>query len=706
MIKSYCLKIVSCCYRVNCLKLEPCNFLVLIRSTISTTMALKRKREESETKSKPNAPSTNGSVDYNPGKSNYDAIKDASWKDGDKTPFIYFTLTLKAIEEVSSRLKMIEILANYLWSVKEKSPEDLLPSIYLCLNKLGPAYEGLELGIGETIIMKALANATGRKVDHIKADIKKKGDLGLVAEDSRTTQSLLFRPPRLTVQGVFKSFREIALFSGQSSGQKKTDKIQSLIVACRDCEARYLVRSLAGKLRIGLAEQSLLSALAQSIVLGEGKSKRGSDSFKSRVDTVTQILKTVYCRCPNYQQIINVLLEHGWESLDEKCQLIPGVPLKPMLAHPTKGVDEVLRRFNQAKFTCEFKYDGERAQIHLMENGEIRIFSRNQEDNTSKYPDIISRMKDVIKPDVKSFIIDSEAVAWDSHDKQILPFQVLSTRKRKDASEDEIKVHVCIFAFDLLYLNGKSFVTESLSERRKHLRESFKDIEGKFMMAVSRDVETTDEIQEFLDESIKAKCEGLMVKTLDVDATYEIAKRSRSWLKIKKDYLEGVGDTLDLVVIGAYIGKGKRTGRYGGYLLACYDDEKEEFQSICKLGTGFKDEDLENQYEAFKELVIERPKSYYNYDQTIKPDVWFDAVQVWEVKCADLSISPVHRAAFGSLESEKGISLRFPRFIRIREDKKSEEATSAMQVVDMYNNQEQIKTQTKGNDSDEEMDVE
>uniref|UniRef100_T1JW70 DNA ligase n=2 Tax=Tetranychus urticae TaxID=32264 RepID=T1JW70_TETUR len=670
---------------------------------MSTTMSLKRKREEEVPNKKTNG--ANGTVEYNPAKSNYDVLKDASWKDGEKTPFIYFTLTLKAIEEVSSRLKMIEILANYLWSVKSKSPDDLLPSIYLCLNKLGPAYEGLELGIGETIIMKALANATGRRVDQIKADIKKKGDLGLVAEDSRTTQSLLFRPPRLTVQGVFKSFREIAQYSGQSSAQKKTDKIQSLIVACRDCEARYLVRSLAGKLRIGLAEQSLLSALAQSIVLGDTKAKRGTDSFKAKVDEVTQILKTVYCRCPNYEQIINVLLEHGWESLEEKCQLVPGVPLKPMLAHPTKGVDEVLRRFNQAKFTCEFKYDGERAQIHLLENGEVRIFSRNQEDNTSKYPDIISRMKDVIKPDVKTCIIDSEAVAWDSQEQQILPFQVLSTRKRKDAAEEDIKVHVCLFAFDLLYLNGESLVTKSFSERRNHLYQSFNEIKGKFMRAVSRDVETTDEIQEFLDESIKAKCEGLMVKTLDVDATYEIAKRSRSWLKIKKDYLEGVGDTLDLVVIGAYIGKGKRTGAYGGYLLACYDEEKEEFQSICKLGTGFKDEDLEKQFELFKELIIERPKSYYNFDPSIKPDVWFDAVQVWEVKCADLSISPVHRAAFGSLESEKGISLRFPRFIRIRDDKKAEEATSAMQVVDMYNNQEQIKNQTKTHDSDDEMDI-
>lgn len=627
-------------------------------------------------------------------KFSYDPVSNAGWKQGESIPYLALAHTLKEIEQNSSRLKMIEILANFLQSVMYLSPKELPNCIYLMLNQLGPAYEGLELGLGDSIIMKSICLATGRNESHIKAELREKGDLGTIAESSRTNQTLLFKPKPLTVQVVFDKLKTIAEMKGQSVQSKKVDIVRALLVACKECEARYIVRSLSGKLRIGLAEQSLLVSLARAFVIIENYYKKDrsfipdSDKFKEQVEEAAEEVKAAYNRLPNYDILCKILLEKGISGLEEGCQSMISVPLKPMLAQPSKGADEVLKKFGEHKFTCEYKYDGERAQIHRSDTGKAYIFSRNQENTSGKYPDVLREVGDYIKPETKSFILDCECVAWDLQEQRILPFQVLSTRKRKAAEDEEIKIKVCLFAFDMLHLNGKSLIKLPLSERRKILRDSFNETPGKFMFAQSRDVEELEDIQEVLDEAVKSQCEGLMVKALD--STYEIAKRSQYWLKLKKDYLEGLGDTVDAVVIGAYYGKGKRTGTYGGFLLACYDEDNEQFQTVCKLGTGFKDEDLEKHTAFLKEHLIDKPKSYYIYDDSLKPDVWFEAVQVWEIKCADLSLSPVHRAAIGVLETKKGISLRFPRYLRIRDDKKPEESTNASQIVDMYNNQEML----------------
>uniref|UniRef100_A0A8D0LAJ0 DNA ligase n=1 Tax=Sphenodon punctatus TaxID=8508 RepID=A0A8D0LAJ0_SPHPU len=646
-------------------------------------------------------------TEYNPAKSKYHPVYDACWGPGERVPYLAVARTFERIEEESARLKIIETLSNLFRSVIALSPADLLPCVYLCLNRLGPAYEGLELGIGETILLKALAQATGRQLDQIKAEAAQKGDIGLVAESSRRTQRTMFAPPKLSTTSVFGKLQEIGRMTGSASMNKKIDIIKSLFVACRHSEARYIARSLGGKLRIGLAEQSVLCALAQAASLtppGQGfppkvpdaSQGRSAESRKAWLDERALIVKQAFCELPNYDTLVPVLLQHGVESLPQHCKITPGIPLKPMLAHPTKGIGEVLKRFEEAAFTCEYKYDGERAQIHILESGEVHIYSRNQEDNTSKYPDIVGRLPKVKKSTVQSCILDTEAVAWDPETKQIQPFQVLTTRKRKDVDAAEIQVQVCVYAFDMLYLNGQSLVREPLCQRRALLHDSFVETEGQFLFATSMDTGSTDEIAEFLDRSIRDSCEGLMVKTLEVDATYEIAKRSHNWLKLKKDYLEGVGDTLDLVVIGAFLGKGKRVGTYGGFLLACYDEESEEFQSICKIGTGFTDEALEKHHTFLKDHVIPQPRPYYRWSSTTEPDHWLETQQVWEVKCADLSISPVHKAAVGLVDEEKGISLRFPRFLRIRNDKKPEDATTSTQVAELYRKQQQIQNQQLG----------
>ncbi|KAM6154137.1 DNA ligase 1 isoform 2-T2 [Erethizon dorsatum] len=671
------------------------------------------KEEQSGSPGKEEAKGTLDPVNYDPAKKNYHPVEDACWRRGQKVPYLAVARTFEKIEEVSARLRMVETLSNLLRSVVALSPPDLLPVLYLTLNRLGPPQQGLELGVGDGVLLKAVAQATGRQLESVRAEAVEKGDVGLVAENSRSTQKLMLPPPPLTTSGVFSKFRDIARLTGSASMTKKMDIIKGLFVACRYSEARFIARALSGRLRLGLAEQSVLAALSQAVsltppdqefppaVVDAGKGKT-AEARKTWLEEQGMILKQTFCEVPDLDRIIPVLLEHGLERLPEHCRLSPGVPLKPMLAHPTRGVSEVLKRFEEAAFTCEYKYDGQRAQIHVLEGGEVKIFSRNQEDNTGKYPDIISRIPKIKLPSVTSFILDTEAVAWDQEKKQIQPFQVLTTRKRKEVDAAEVQVQVCLYAFDLIYLNGQSLVREPLSRRRQLLQENFVETEGEFVFATSLDTKDMEQIAEFLEQSVKDSCEGLMVKTLDVDATYEIAKRSHNWLKLKKDYLDGVGDTLDLVVIGAYLGRGKRAGRYGGFLLAAYDEESEELQAICKLGTGFSDEQLEEHYQSLQALVLLAPRPYVRADGAVAPDHWLDPSAVWEVKCADLSLSPIYPAARGLVDSEKGISLRFPRFIRVREDKKPEEATTSAQVACLYLKQSQIQNQGIDSDSDTE----
>ena len=256
---------------------------------------------------------------------------------------------------------------------------------------------------------------------------------------------------------------------------------------------------------------------------------------------------------PSYDVIIPAMIEHGIMKLRENCKLQPGVPLKPMLAKPTKAITEVLDRFEDQTFTCEYKYDGERAQIHYVAkdadqelsqsapgatkeagNGVASIFSRNSEDLSKKYPDILAKLHTWVKSDTKSFVLDCETVAWDMEEKKVLPFQQLMTRKKKDVKIEDVKVKVCVFAFDLLYLNGEAIVEKPLRERRELLTKSFEPVEGEFAFATHMDGQEIDEIKTFLDESVKASCEGLMVKMLDgAESGYEPSKRSRNWLKVR-----------------------------------------------------------------------------------------------------------------------------------------------------------------------------
>ena len=650
------------------------------------------------------------------------------WKPGDPVPFAALCTTFSLIEMTTKRLEITAHCSLFLRQVMRLTPNDLLPVVLLMVNKLAADYTGIELGIGESLIMKAIGETTGRAMNIIKADQAEIGDLGLVAAKSRSVQPTMFKPKPLAVRGVHEGLMGIATVEGQGAQNRKIGGIKKLLSAAdahlagskkiditKDkggpSECKYIIRMLEGKMRLGLAEKTVLTALSSAMVTHEVAQKGDKVPSTDQLAKGEQMLKSVFNELPSYDVIIPAFLKDGVFKLRDSCNLQPGVPLKPMLARPTKSITEVLDRFEGHDFTCEYKYDGERAQIHFIasdaveeyatavplagksDKGVANIFSRNSEDLSKKYPDILQKLPTWVKDGTKSFVLDCETVAWDLKEKKVLPFQQLMTRKRKDVKAEEITVQVCVFAFDLIYLNGEPLVNKSFRERREKLQEAFAPVEGEFQFAQYGNTNVVDEIQILLDESVKASCEGLMVKMLDgVSSYYEPSRRSQNWLKVKKDYLAGVGDSLDLVVLGAYYGKGKRTSVFGAFLLAAYDSDNETFETVCNIGTGFSEAILEQLHEQLDAIIIDKPKPFYSHSGGNKdqPDVWFEPKYVWEVKAADLTLSPRYQAAMEIIGQGKGVSLRFPRFLRVREDKKAEEATETKRIAEMYRQQESV----------------
>ncbi|PAN46695.2 hypothetical protein PAHAL_9G211400 [Panicum hallii] len=390
--------------------------------------------------------------------------------------------------------------------------------VYLSANRIAPPHEGIELGIGDASVIRALAEAYGRKEEHVKKDLKELGDLGLVAKASRSSQKMMFKPKPLTISRVLSTFRTIAKESGKDSQDKKRNHIKGLLVAATDCEPQYITRLLQSKMRIGLAEKTVQMALGQAAVYSDKKSS--PPKVQSPFEEAAKIIKQVYSVLPIYDKIVPALLEVGVWKLPETCKFSIGVPVGPMLAKATKSVSEIIDKFQGLEYTCEYKYDGERAQIHCMEDGSVEIYSRNAERNTGKYPDVVDAVSRFRKPTVKSFVLDCEIVAYDREKQKILPFQILSTRARKGVTINDIKISVCTFGFDILYINGQPLLQEQLKVRREHLYNSFEEVPGVFQLATAITSNDLEEIQKFLDTAVnsrlyRSKFQRKINKTLD-----------------------------------------------------------------------------------------------------------------------------------------------------------------------------------------------
>lgn len=629
-------------------------------------------------------------------------------------PFAAVVDVLADISATGSRLECVKQLTFLLLAVIERCPEDLVPVMYLVINKQAPQHEGVELGIGDAVLVKVVAECCGMTEARAKEEYRQSGDLAEIAQTHKQKQSTLMKPKPLSARSVFRTYREIAMMSGKDVMRRRADLIKRLLRDAQGPEVNLIVRGLQQKMRIGLAEPSALAAMGYAFALhflGRAQTRRMEEAaLQALLNTGAASLARIFYEVPSLDVVLSAVLANGFMILvpgstvatqhAKDLSIRPGLPVKPQLAHPTSGISVILDRMQGKRFTSEYKYDGERAQIHYEQGKGFQIFSRNSETHTGKYPDVISMLPGAFDATaVHSFILDSEVVAVNPETGALQAFQVLQHRGRKNIAEADVSIPVCVFAFDILYLNGEPQLTKTLQQRRELLWRVIRPLPAKLAYATYLDSDNVEDVQKFLEKSIADGCEGLMVKTLEEEAAYTPAKRSHYWLKLKKDYMDGVTDTLDLVPVAAFYGKGKRTGVFGGFLLACYDPETDEYQSICKIGTGFQDEELEKLTQSLQPFVVHDKPRYYRTGGE-EPDVWLTEAQVWEVKAADLSVSPVHQAAMGLVDPSKGIALRFPRYVRQRDDKKPADATNTQQVAEMYKAQSLAQQRAEDDEAD------
>lgn len=674
---------------------------------------------------------------------------------GGEASYGLLTRCFVLVNSTQSRIKIVDTLVNFLRTLIEGDPDSLLPAVWLATNAISPPYISLELGLGGSAISKALKNMCGLDNAALKTLYDKHGDAGDVAFEAKKRQTFTLRKPKpLSIRGVFQSLVKVANSKGNGSQEFKQRIVERMLQASQGAEeSRYLVRTLAQHLRIGAVKTTMLIALSRAFLMSKPpgadfSTKRQEDLAKLKKEALAEVyargeelVKACFARRPNYNDLVPCLLEVGIDDeLVVRCGLALHIPLCPMLGSITRDLAEMLTKLQGRDFSCEYKYDGQRAQVHCDEAGKVSIFSRHLEVMTDKYPDLVALVPTIRGEGVSSFIFEGEVVAVDRVSGELKAFQTLTNRAKKDVAISAIKVDVCLFAFDLMYLNGEQLLDRPFRERRELLRSLFIEAPNQFTWVKSIDATSADSetVLEFFKSATDIKCEGIMVKVLDnatnpalaqpgddaelevkppptplklgkkkgkasatdkteekekgtrrkaLLATYEPDKRLDSWLKVKKDYNTSA-DTIDLIPIAGWHGQGRKAKWWSPILLAVRNPTTGSLEAVTKCISGFTDKFYQANKEKYAEgsdNVIARP-SYVEYPG--QPQVWFEPQEVWEMAFADITKSPTYLAALGLVDAERGLSMRFPRFLKVREDKGIDEASTSEFLAELWRKQE------------------
>jgi len=582
--------------------------------------------------------------------------------------------TMDKLELITARTQMVALLVNLF---KDTPPDIIDKVVYLVQGVLWPDWKGMpELGVGEKMLVKAISLACNVSEKDVEKLVKETGDLGRAVEKlkqqvlTKSTGTTLFAfsqksSAELTVLSTYNTLVKIASTQGEGSKDLKIRLTAGLIRDASPKEAKFIVRFMEGKLRVGIGDATIMDALATTF---------GGGAF------ARPIIERAYNLRADLGEVARILAAQGLEAI-KTIKPEVGVPIRPMLAERLSDPREILVKVGGEGFV-EYKYDGERAQIHK-KNNKVWIFSRRLENITHQYPDVVQKVIERVK--AEEAIVEGEIVTYDPETGELKPFQELMHRKRKYDIHIAIKEYpVKVFLFDLLYLNGEDYTVKPLTERRSALEKVIEKSDD-FTIAEYIKTNSPDELEKFFLEAISEGAEGVMIKAIHSDAVYQAGTRGWLWIKYKRDYKSEMADTVDLVVVGAFHGKGRRGGKYGALLMAAYNEEKDVFETVCKVGSGFKDEDLDRLPEMLKPYI--RDRKHPRVVAEMEPDVWVDPALVAEVIGAELTLSPIHACARGVIKPDAGISIRFPRFIRWRPDKRPEDATTSQELVEMYNRQ-------------------
>ena len=568
------------------------------------------------------------------------------------------------IEATAKRLEMTELLVQLF---KQTPKDEIDRLVYLTQGKVHPDYMGIELGLAEKLVIRALAQATGLSEEEVTALWKKKGDLGLVAQEAiaaRRQKPLDSKP--LTVAKVYANLDEIARAGGTGSQERKIKLLVDLVGAATPVEAKYIVRTVVGKMRLGIADMTIVDALATM--------------FATKADR--DAVERAYNVSSDLGEVGRLLAEEGLKGLS-KVRLMLYRPIRAMLCERLETLDEILKRLG--KCALEYKYDGLRVQAHIGLKG-IRLFSRHLEDITEQFPDLVAGLKDSFRG--KAGIVEGEAVPVDSNTGEFLPFQTVSRRRGRKYDVDVMmkEFPVTLFLFDCLLDGDEDLTGTRYVDRRAGLHGRIR-LGERVQLATYKDTDDVREAEAFFDTALQIGGEGLVAKALD--STYEAGARGYQWIKFKRDYSAAMSDTVDLVIVGAFAGRGKRAGTYGALLMAAYDKDADVFRTVCKLGSGFDDATLES---FPKRLAAHRvPHKPARVDSKLEADVWFEPAVVLEVLGAEITLSPVHTAGQDLVRSGAGFAIRFPRFTgKWREDKGPEDATTVREIREMYDRQKKV----------------